>query len=274
MRIAFQGVHGAYSEAAAEKHFGRKNRFIGCYNIADVFSAVERGDVDFGFVPVENSIEGPVTQTYDSLVNGKLFVHGENIIRISHCLIGFGGRKPGDISGVYSHPQALAQCSRFIHRNRMVEIPFYDTAASAKHIKDEGLKDFGAIASERAARAYGLSVIMRGIENDRMNYTRFFAISREMEAHDGKGTKSSFAFVTTNKPGALYNAIGCFVKNGINMTYLQSRPIIGKPWNYIFYAECEGSMKSRPMSRACEELAKNAKSFRFLGSYAKAKVRV
>ncbi len=274
MRIAFQGVHGAYSEAAAEKHFGRKNRFIGCYNIADVFSAVERGDVDFGFVPVENSIEGPVTQTYDSLVNGKLFVHGENIIRISHCLIGFGGRKLRNISGVYSHPQALAQCSRFIHRNRMVEIPFYDTAASAKHIKDEGLKDFGAIASERAARAYGLSVIMRGIENDRMNYTRFFAISREMEAHDGKGTKSSFAFVTTNKPGALYNAIGCFVKNGINMTYLQSRPIIGKPWNYIFYAECEGSMKSRPMSRACEELAKNAKSFRFLGSYAKAKVRV
>jgi prephenate dehydratase len=273
LRIAFQGVHGAYSEAAAERHFGRKNKFVGCYNIADVFNSVECGDADLGFVPVENSIEGPVTQTYDSLVNGKLFVAGESIMRISHCLIGFGGKKPNDISGVYSHPQALAQCSRFIHRNRMVEIPFYDTAASAKHIKEERLKDFGAIASERAASAYGLSVIKKDIENDRMNYTRFFAISREEAMHDGNGTKSSFAFVTTNKPGALYNAIGCFVRNGINMTYLQSRPIIGKPWNYIFYAECEGSMKSRPMSNACEELAGNAKSFRFLGSYAKAKVR-
>jgi prephenate dehydratase len=272
LKIAFQGVHGAYSEAAAEKHFGRKNSFVGCYNIADVFSSVECGDADFGFVPVENSIEGPVTQTYDSLVNGKLFVAGEHIMRISHCLIGFAGRKLGSIAGVYSHPQALAQCSRFIHHNRMVEIPFHDTAASAKHIKEEGLKDFGAIASERAARAYGLSVIKRSIENDHMNYTRFFAISREAGTHGGSGTKSSFAFVTNNKPGALYNAIGCFVKKGINMTYLQSRPIIGKPWNYIFYAECEGSMESRPMSGACRELARNAKSFRFLGSYAKAKV--
>ncbi len=266
--VAFFGERGAYSEQAAVKFFGRRARTLPFGFLADVFNAA-RGSADYGVVPIENSIEGAVTQTYDLLLKTNLHIVGEEVLRISHCLIALPGTRISAVKEVYSHPQALAQCREYIEKMRLRTVPSYDTAGSVKIIREKGLQSAAAIASKDAARIYGMKILASGIETSRHNYTRFFIISRK-EAKDGNKTSIVFSF-DEDKPGSLYHALDCFSRNGINLNYIQSRPILGKPWRYNFYIDCEGRKDDRKLNRTLKELKEITGYVKVLGSYKKAR---
>ncbi|MEM1538837.1 MAG: prephenate dehydratase domain-containing protein, partial [Candidatus Bathyarchaeia archaeon] len=193
MRVAFQGEIGAYSESAVYAYFGPNVEVKPCRYLSDVFKCVEDGETDFGVVPIENSIEGSVTQTYDLFLVYDLKVYGEVIIKIVHCLIAPEGTKLNEIKTVYSHPQALAQCRNFLEKLNCRVIPAFDTAGSVKMIKEEDLSGAAAIASERAAKIYGMSVLARDIGDSPNNYTRFFVLSKVDAPFTGKD-KTSIIF--------------------------------------------------------------------------------
>ncbi|MCL4375374.1 prephenate dehydratase [Candidatus Marsarchaeota archaeon] len=271
IKVAFQGESGAYSEEAAKKYFGERIDAVPCQTFADIFESISSG-IDFGVVPIENSIEGNVTQTYDLILKFGFPIVGEVIHKISHCLIANEGANIKSIKNVYSHPQALGQCREYLERMGFSAIPEYDTAGSVKLIKEKGIADGAAIAGRGAAVIYRMKILASGIETNKKNFTRFFVISRKANksSNDGVGFKTSVAFSTKHSPGALYNAIGCFANNGINLTYIQSRPILGKPWKYNFYLDCEGSIRETKLKEAVEELGAFSSFVKVLGSYQKA----
>lgn len=266
--IAIYGEIGSYTEQAALDYFGKNARLVPYRYISEVFDAVEKG-LDYGIVPIENSIEGAVTQTYDQMIGLKLHVVGETILRISHCLIANPGTKIHDVKRVYSLQQALGQCKEYLQRLRVETIPFYDTAGSVKMLKEEGLSDAAAVASARAAEIYGMGILAKDIETNKHNYTRFFIVSEKHNAV--KGNKTSLVFSLRSHPGALYQALGAFAKNNVDLTYLQSRPIIGRPWDYNFYIDMKGDRNDKNVESALRELKKAVKFVKILGSYKRAK---
>lgn len=268
LRIAIQGQEGSYSELAAKRYFGRVET-IKCETFTDAFGAVGRG-ADHALVPIENSIEGIVTQVCDLLLRGDLHVTGECILRIEHCLIANRGVSIKEIRSVYSHPQALAQSRKYLEKLGVDIIPFSDTAGSVKMIKEKGLMDAAGVASGYAAQVYGMKVLKRNLENHNHNYTRFLVISKRA-ARSAGGSKTSIGFMTRNVPGALYRALGCFANSGVDLTYLQSRPVLGKPWEHSFYVECRGSIADRNLKSAIGELRRNTDQVKILGSYAPAR---
>jgi prephenate dehydratase len=268
LNVAIQGERGSYSELAAMKYFG-KVRTIKCDSFTDAFEAVGKR-AKCGFVPIENTIEGIVTQVCDLLLRGDLHILGEEILRIEHCLIVNKGVSIGDIKTVYSHPQALAQSRRFLEGLGVEIIPFSDTAGSVKMLKEKGIMDSAAVASQYAASVYGMKILRRNLETHSHNYTRFLAISKRANGRRIVKPKTSLGFVTRNTPGALYKALGCFADNDVNLTYLQSRPVLGKPWEYGFYAECRGNVKDEGLRNALEELRRNTDEVKVLGSYSAA----
>jgi prephenate dehydratase len=270
LKISIQGERGSYSELAARRYFGKAG-IIHCETFPEAFSAVGRG-ADYALVPVENSIEGIVTQVCDLLLDGNLHVVGESILRIEHCLIANKGVSIRDIHTVYSHPQALAQSRKYLERLGVEIIPFPDTAGSIKMIKERRIMDAAGVASLYAARIYGMKILRKNLEAHSHNYTRFLALSRKARNMEGSGAKTSMGFVVKNIPGALYGVLGCFAENKVNLTYLQSRPVFGKPWKYVFYAECQGSAEERKLKRALGELGENTDSLKVLGSYAPARI--
>ncbi len=265
--VAFYGEIGAYSEQAAMKIFGKNAEYIPYRYLTDIFADVA-SKIDYGVVPIENSIEGAVTQTYDLLLTSDLHIIGETILRINHCLMVLPGVKAGSIKRVYSHPQALGQCKRYIERLGADPVPLYDTAGSARMIKEEGMRDAAAIASERAAEIYGMKILARDIETNRSNYTRFFIISRKK---DGKGEKTSTVFSLKSYPGALFHALDAFAKNKVDLTYIQSRPVLGKPWQYNFYVDFDGDIHNANVSAAMKDLKRSTTQIKVLGSYRKAR---
>jgi prephenate dehydratase len=271
MRVAFQGEVGAYSEIAVYTYFTPSVGIKPCRDLSDVFKSVETGEVDYGVVPVENSLEGSVNQTYDLFLIHDLKVCGEVIIKIVHCLISHPGTELKDIKTVYSHPQALAQCRRFLERLNFRVIPTYDTAGSVKMIKEEGLRDTGAIASERAARIYGMSVIARDIGDSPNNYTRFFVLSKSDAPFTGKD-KTSIIFSIKSYPGALYNVLGEFATRNINLTKIESRPTKKTPWEYNFYLDFEGHRTEKRCQEALEAIKSKTTFLKILGSYKAASV--
>lgn len=266
--VAYFGEPGSFSEQAAMAYFGSRCRFLPFKFLPDVFDSVE-GSADYGVVPIENSIEGAVTQTYDMLLEHRLSVVGEKIIRISHSLLALRGVRLKDVRQVYSHPQALGQCRKYLERLRVEAVPFYDTAGSARMIREKERHDAAAIASERAARIYGLAVLANGIEANKRNYTRFFIVSRRRAR--GRGDRTSIVFSTGNRPGALFSALTCFALNKVNLAYLQSRPILGKPWEYHFYADLEGDERDTGVRKALLMLEEESEYVKVLGSYNRAK---
>jgi len=269
-RIAFQGETGAYSEEAAFKFFGPKIKTISSKTFSDVFETVEKGKADYGIVPIENSLEGNVGQNYDLLLKSKLKIFGEEIIRISHCLIVKKGSKLNSIKRVFSHLQALGQCRKFLERFKLEAIPTYNTAGSVKIIKEMDCQDCAAIASERAAQVYGMEVLKRRIETNQKNFTRFFVIAKKDREPTGKD-KTSIIFSTKHVPGALYGSLGIFAVSDINLTKLESRPIIGRPWQYNFYLDFEGHRKDKIIQEALEILKHNSVFMKIIGSYPQAK---
>ncbi|NWG09931.1 MAG: prephenate dehydratase [Nitrososphaerales archaeon] len=264
--VAFQGEIGAYSEEAAFLFFGPSVEAKPHRSLPEVFKAVEEGWADFGIVPVENSLEGSVNQTYDLLLSSELKVSGEVVLRVTHCLIANRKMSLKSIKTVYSHPQALAQCRNFLDGLKCELVPTYDTAGSVKLIKEGGLLDSCAIASERAAKIYNMEILAKGIEDDKNNYTRFFVLSERDSMYTGKD-KTSVIFSTKNVPGALYSALKEFATRRINLTKIESRPTKAMPWEYNFYLDFEGHRDEERCKKALEGLEKKALFVKILGSY-------
>lgn len=237
--------------------------------MGDVFEAVLEGRVDFGVVPVENSQAGSINDTYDLLLSYPLNIFGEINLRIRHCLMALPGENLEGIKTVYSHPQALTQCEDFLRKLKTEIVPTYDTAGSAKRIKEDGLRGCAAVASQRAARIYGLQVLAENIETNVNNYTKFFVISKR-KAEPATKSKTSLVFGTKNVPGALYACLGVFATKNINLIKLESRPSRNKPWEYIFYVDFEGHIDDRICREAFTELEQKTNFVKILGSYPRA----
>jgi chorismate mutase / prephenate dehydratase len=269
VKVAFQGEKGAYSESAVYKFFGESVDVKPCRDLTEAFESVDKQDSKFGVVPVENSLEGSINQTYDLFLKHDLKVCGEVIVRVSHCLLANKGTNLKQVKAVYSHPQALAQCRNFLERSGWELIPTYDTAGSAKMLKEKGLKDAAAIASERAAELYGLKILAREIEDNPNNYTRFFVLSKQDSPMTGND-KTSIIFAAAHKPGSLYQALGEFAKRGISLTKIESRPTKQTPWEYNFYLDFEGHRSEPRCIEALEALKEYSAFIKILGSYPKA----
>jgi chorismate mutase/prephenate dehydratase len=264
--VSFQGEHGAYSEQAAQAFFGKTILTEPCNTLKQVFGTVEDGTVNFGVLPAENSLEGSVNQTYDLLLQTSLKIYAEVKIKVSHCLLGLPGTKLDNIRTVYSHPQALAQCSAFLERLQVVCEPVYDTAGSAKLIKEKNLHNAAAIASEKAAELYGFEILHRQIEDFHENYTRFLVVSKN-EAERTGTDKTSIVFGTKHMPGSLHKALSELATRGINLTKIESRPIRGTPWEYHFFVDFEGHRTDHACSDALQALERSTTFLKILGSY-------
>ncbi len=269
MKVAFQGEKGAYSEMAVYAFFGKTADVKPCRDFRDVFENVTKQQTEHGVVPIENSLEGSINQTYDLFLTYDLKVCGEVVVRVSHCLLANKGVNLKQIKTVYSHPQALAQCRNFLEKSGWELIPTYDTAGSAKMLKEKGLKEAAAIASERAAELYGLKILAREIEDNPNNYTRFFVLSHEDSPKTGND-KTSIIFGTAHKPGSLYQAMGELAKRDINLDKIESRPTKQTPWEYNFYVDFEGHRSEKRCIEALEALKQHSTFIKVLGSYPKA----
>jgi len=265
MRIAYQGEPGAFSEAAALA-FNPAAEPWPCETFDVVFATVEAGRASHGILPIENSIGGTIHRNYDLLLEHELPIVAEVEHPIVHHLLALPGTRLADVRRVYSHPQALAQCERFLRRMTGVEIAAtYDTAGSAKLIREQGLRDTAAIASARAAEIFGLETLETGVQDYAHNVTRFLLVGRG--APLGEPEKTTIVFTVSNEPGALHKALGVFAQRGIDLTKLESRPIRGRPWEYFFYADLAVPRQALPCARALVHLAEFAPSVRTLGSY-------
>lgn len=266
MKVAFQGESGSYSEEAVIKYFGKEAEPIPRKTIPAVFMSVEAGEAEAGVIPVENSIEGGVGESYDSLLTTSLKVVGEINLRISHCLIGVEGATLEGLKRVVSHPQALAQCRAYIASLGLEPVSHYDTAGAVRYVKELGDKTVAAIASARAAEIYSMTILARGIEDYGRNYTRFLVIGRG-EARRAPKEKTSIIFTLPHRPGALYEALGSFAKRGINLTKIESRPTRARPWQYNFYVDFEGHVTDEVVREALSDLATKTILLKVLGSY-------
>jgi len=266
MKVAFQGERGAYSENAILAYYGRQVTTVPCETFELVFTTVQEGVCERGLVPIENSLAGSVHRNYDLLLKHQLSITGEYHLRVRHCLVGIPGATIPEIKQIISHPQALAQCEGFVHQLGATASPAYDTAGSLKIILEKADRSFAAIASRQAAELYQMEILAEGIEDDPANFTRFLTISTQPEIPTGIA-KTSIVFTLKNIPGALYKALSVFALRDIDLTKIESRPLIGKPWEYLFYIDFAGSVAEKSVSRALENLSEYALTLRLLGSY-------
>jgi prephenate dehydratase/chorismate mutase/prephenate dehydratase len=265
--VGFQGEHGAHSEVAI-RSLDPSWIPIPCAEFAEVFEGVQRGELDLGVVPVENSLEGAVTAVNDLLVEGELKIRGEVRVPIHHALLALPDTDIRELRAAYSHPQALAQCRGFLSRNKLEPRPFYDTAGAAMMLARERLKGAAAIASGLCAELYGLEVVKEAIEDHESNSTRFIVISREPSGDEGD--KCSLVFSTQHRAGALYDALRIFSEAGINLTRIESRPIRNNPGRYAFLLDFTGSDRDPRVGEVLAKVEKQTEGFKFLGSYKEA----
>ena len=266
MRIAFQGEPGAYSEAAALR-FTDHADLLPCESFEAVFAAVAGGKATHGILPVENSIGGSIHRNFDLLLEHDLPIVGEVQLAITHNLLALPGTSIGQVKRIYSHPQALAQCERFLRSLDGVHVEAtYDTAGSAKLVKEQQLTDAAAIASERAAEVFGLHILKAEIQDYSDNITRFVLVSRTAD-QDQIADKTTVVFSLPNEPGSLFKALSVFALREIDLTKIESRPIRGRPWEYLFYVDLPVGRHDLKCARALVHLAEFARSMRTLGSY-------
>ena len=268
--VAFQGEAGAYSEAAAYEHFGKEIKTLPCKSFDKLFEAVSEGKATHGIAPIENSLAGSIHRNYDLLLRNQLQIIGEHHLRVSHCLMALPGVRLEGIERVYSHPQALAQCEESLRKLNLPGIVAADTAGSARALKEENDKRSAAIASRLAAKVYGLTILQENMEDDPANYTRFLALSPEQygqENTDDLSYKTSIVFSLENKPGSLFKALSIFALREIDLTKIESRPLAGKPWEYLFYIDFIGHQDRKPADAALNHLREIAPFIRVFGSY-------
>jgi len=270
MKIAIQGEPGSFSHEAA-MNLVADAVIVPCALSADAFAAVANGSVAAAAIPIENSLAGSVSEHFDLLLTHDVMVERETLLRIRHNLIAISGTHIGEIDRVFSHPVALAQCRRFLADHpRMESYAFYDTAGSVKQLVELRDRHAAAIASEAAAHYYGAHILQADIEDNPENYTRFFLVRRTREVVvDPKANKISIAFAVENRAGSLVAALHELSAMGINLTKIESRPVHGKPWEYIFYVDCQ-IHAPEDGTRAIEALKPHCSMVKELGRYREA----
>lgn len=265
--VGFQGLPGSYSEQALREYFGEDIQNKNLPNFEDVFKTLETGEIDYGVLPLENSFTGGIAEVYDLLCSYGFYIVGEKGIKVEHNLLALPGAGLKDIEEVYSHPQALQQCSSFLRSNSDWNlISCSNTAVSAKIVSESASMSKAAIASKRAASLYGLTVLRSYINNDSYNYTRFIIIGRNLEIKK-ESDKISLAVAISHEPGSLYRVLSHFVKNDLNMLKIESRPILNKPWEYLFYVDFEGSLEDEKVKEAVKGIKEDSTYFQMLGIY-------
>lgn len=266
-RVAFQGERGAYSEIAARAFFGSKIELLPSETFDLVFEKVEANTANFGVIPIENSLAGSIHQNYDLLLKHHLRITGELNLLISHNLIANSRSSLSSIRKIFSHPQALMQCQNNIAKLKGVEIiPTYDTAGSVKKIKDEKILDGAAIASELAARIYGMKMLKQRIQDNPENFTRFLILAKTGRLPEN-ANKTSIVYSVKNLPGALFRSLSVFALRDIDLYKIESRPLHGKPWEYFFYVDFAGRAEETNCRNALKHLAEIATFMKVLGSY-------
>jgi prephenate dehydratase len=272
--VAFQGERGAFSEQAARQLL-QDPRCVPFQRFEEVFRALEEGRVDGAIIPIENTLHGSVHENYDHLLNFDLPIAGETSVRIVHNLIAPPGVPFARVRRVFSHPVALGQCLKFFAAHPSIErASFYDTAGSVKMLMAEQLQDAAAIASAVSAEIYGARILRRSIEDDRQNFTRFFLLRtpghmqrRPVQAPARAAWKTSLVFSTRNVPGALFRSLSAFALRDINLAKIESRPLRGKPWEYLFYVDLLGNTEEPVVKNALRHLAELADMLKVLGCY-------
>jgi len=264
--VTYQGEPGAYSQEAIFQYLGNHIQTLPSASFEEIFAAVESGKATYGLLPVENSQAGSINQAYDLLLDHDLRIAAEVKLRVRHCLLAPPGTKPADIRRVRSHPQALAQCDRYLKTRGWEGVSAYDTAGSARELAATREPGTAAIASALAGQTYGLDVLDAGIEDSPYNTTRFFLLGREEPPPAGHN-KTSIVFATTHTPGALYNSLGEFASRNINLTKIESRPRRDRPWHYVFYVDMEGHWQDTNVHRALSGLLARSAFVKLLGSY-------
>jgi len=265
MKVAFQGEPGAYSEQAVFEYYGKVDT-LPCESFDVMFDSVVSGKCDLALAPIENSLAGSIHQNYDLLLRHDLHIVGEYLLRVRHCLIAMPSVKKEDIKKAISHPQALGQCAEYLRKAGIKPETVYDTAGSVKMLKESGAKDTAAIASRRAADIYEMQILEEGIEDNPENYTRFLAVGRAAVVPENEA-KTSIVLTLKNQPGSLFKAMSVFALRDIDLTKIESRPLQGKPWEYLFYIDFIGSAHHETSKRALEHLGEYALTLRVLGSY-------
>lgn len=266
-RAAFLGEMGTFSHKACSQYFGTKVSVAPMPSFRAIFEAIKDKEVDFGVVPLENSLTGSIREIYDLMLEYDLKIVGEITLRIMHHLIGHQGAKIEELTRVFSHPQAFEQCRQFLEPHSEWElVSVTDTAKAVKEIKESGNRTYGAIANKVAAEIYGMEVIEEGIETDPRNYTRFVIIGTD-HLEKGPYRKSSLIYSTGHEPGSLYEVLKIFAENGINLVKLESRPIHGKPWEYMFYVDLEADVGSESFKQILDALGERTEYLKILGSY-------
>ena len=266
-RVAFQGEPGAYSEMAALQYFSNAE-LVPMRSFQEVFNIIETGKVDFAVVPIENSIEGSISETYDLLFLTNMFVSGEIYQRIRHCLI-TNKRASSTIKLAYSHPQALGQCRSYLQTKGLEPVPTYDTAGAVKLIKEKKITEGAAIASKRAAEIYDMEIVEEGIEDKKNNFTRFLVLSKN-ETKPTNNDRTSIIFSVRHVPGALFSILEEFAHRQINLTKIESRPTKEAPWEYNFYVDFEGHATDENIAHTLQLVKNKSAFFKILGSYKKA----
>lgn len=277
MKVGFQGIPGAYSEMAARSIYKGKRLQLKSYpSFEKVFRAVESGKIDCGVIPIENSLAGSIHENYDHLLHHKVWISDEYYLRVKHSLVASTNAKLSTIRKVYSHPQALGQCSQFLKDKGFQPQPYFDTAGSAKLVSEMNDPEIAAIAGSHTALDYKLKILKTSIEDDHLNYTRFFVVQKQTVARrrleGGKTNKTSIAFSLKNVPGGLQKSLSVFAIRDIDLTKIESRPLKGSPWKYRFYLDMKGSIKDEPIMKCLGHLEEITEEIKVLGSYPIAKM--
>lgn len=266
----FQGQPGAFSQAAARKLLGENIKSQPYSSFRDVFEALKSEAITHAVIPIENTLHGSVLENYDHILEYGYPICGETSIRIAHQLIAMPGITLKSVRRVYSHPVALSQCRRFFLENPQLEsAPFYDTAGSVKMLSIEKPEGAAAIASEDAAKIYSGKILRRNIEDNPENFTRFFLLTKQiaMEVPEAGTAKVSVTFSAANKPGSLFRAMACLALRDLNVIKIESRPLVGEPWQYRFYVDFLGSIRDATVQNAIANLSEMTQSFKVLGNY-------
>jgi chorismate mutase/prephenate dehydratase len=265
-RVVFQGAEGAYSQAAMMRYFGDNVSSFNVDTFRDAMLAIDEGSADFAVLPIENSSAGIVSEIYDLLVEFENYIVGEQIIAIEHCLMATPGTKMKDITTVYSHPQSLMQSSHYLLEKGWQQISMKNNAFAAKKVADEKDKTHAAIAGEAAAKAYGLEILERGVNDLKGNSTRFIiATNQKVFAKDA--SKISLCFEISHESGSLYHALSHLVYNGININKIESRPLTGRNWEYRFFLDFEGNLNDNAVRNALRGLRDETRNMKILGNY-------
>lgn len=284
IKIGYQGISGAYSEMAAESFVARKYKgksdlgfeYVGCENFDKIFTSVESGEFEYGVIPVENSLAGSIHKNYDLLGKHNLKVVGEVYVHVNHQLVGLKNTKLSEVKEVYSHYQALAQCEYNIKKllPSAKAVEYFDTAGSAQYVKQTGDKSKAGLASVKAAKVYGLSILQKNFQDDKNNYTRFLVVNKEYRSFRSYVPKKTEKFKTTilfvienSVVGALFKCLGCFSLRDINLTKIETRPIPKSPWRNQFYLDFEGKYNDEKVINAINNLKEYASEVKILGSY-------